>query len=114
MARILKNNRSIVNPYDGTANTTAYLIVDDLGLNKQRKQIRFDVVVYANKQARVDGRNPLPGIGGSIVVNEPDFSTYFSTAQNAKIWTQIYDYLDAVSIPGIVAGDWKKDPDEEP
>jgi hypothetical protein len=113
MARVLKNNRSIINPFDGSINSTAYLVVDDLGLNKQRKQIRFDVVVYAHKQARIDGRKPLSDIGGTIVVNDPEFSLYFSPAANSKIWQQIYDYLDIVVIPGIVAADWKKDPDEE-
>ena len=111
MGRILKPNRSILNPFDGTLNTTAYLIVDDLGLNKQRKEIRFDVVVYATKQARISNRTPL--IAQAIVVKDPEFTTYFSVAANAKIWNQIYDYLDVVSIPGIVAADWKKDPDEE-
>lgn len=111
MARVLKNNRSIVNPFDGTLNQTAYMIVDDLGLNKQRKQIRFDVAVYANKQARIDSRPPL--LAQSVVVNDPEFSVYFSVAQNAKIWSQVYDYLDVVSLPGIVAADWKKDTDEE-
>jgi hypothetical protein len=111
MARILKNNRTYPNPFDGAGYSTAYLMVDDLQINKREKSVRFTVEIYASKQARIDSRSPLAV--HRIEVGEPNFSTYFSTAQNTKIWNQVYDYLDAVPIPGVVADDWKKDPDAE-
>jgi hypothetical protein len=113
MAHILKNNKSIIDPMYGTANTTAYLVVDDVALNKARKEVRFDVVVYADKNARLNKLYPFPNIGGTVVVSGADFDTHFPPAANSKIWKQIYDYLSLIDLPGIVAADWKKDPDEE-
>jgi hypothetical protein len=112
MAYILKPNRTFVNPYDGSLITSAYMIFDDLGMNKRRRDIRFDVGVYFSRQARVDLRDPLQLI--VVSVGDPDFTTYFAPDANTKIWQQIENYIEAVGLPGIVVADWRKDPVDEP
>ncbi len=113
MAYILKAGKTYTLPYDGTLSTTVYGIVEDLGLNKQRKQMRFDLVIYASRAARVSLLQPLASY--TVVVNEPEFSTYFGASLTTNIWVQIQTYLVAVGLPPpLVVSDWKVDPQAEP
>src|SRR4051812_17859585 len=98
MAYILKNGRSITNPYDGTSNTAAYLVIDQLSIDKSVKGVHFWVAIYANQQARANRLAPIQT--HEVFANGANFDTYFPTTTNAKVWTQAYDYLEAISIEG--------------
>lgn len=113
MAYTLKAGKSIANPYDGSANTAAYGIIDDVGLNKQRKQIRFDLAIYANRNARASSLQALAIY--TVVVNDPDFTTYFASTLNTTLWAQIQTYLVAKGLPSpLNIADWQVDGQAEP
>lgn len=126
MAYVLKSGHTITNPYDGSASSTAYGIVDDIGINKQRKQIRFDIAVYANRNARVNGLQALATytvtvsdstpvtLLNSTVVNNP-FTTYFGQSLSTTLWAQIQTYLVAAGLPSpLNIADWQVDTNPEP
>lgn len=111
MAIILKNNKTYADPHTVTPNTTAYGVVDDLQINKQMKEVRFNLHIYATKEARTAGLRPLAT--HHITVIDPDFTTHFNPTANARIWTQAYTYLETLVLPGLDLRDWRKDPTED-
>lgn len=106
----LRPVRSIVSPYDGSANTTAYAIIDDVTISKRDQKVYFTLAIYANRSARLNGLRALDT--HPITASGADFVTYFSPSLTTTIWAQAQAYLLAkglVSTP-LVAADWMIDP----
>lgn len=106
----LRPTKSVINPYDGSANTTAYAIIDAASSDKRRQSAHIDLTIYANRAARIAGHSPLGSYG--VDVTQADYVTYFGPSSNVTIWAQAQAYLVARGIPNtsFVAGDWMIEP----
>ena len=110
----LRPARSIVNPYDGSVNTTAYAIIDFGSIDKEHQEARFELVVYASYEARVAKFAPLYKY--SIGAKEAEFVTYFSPSLTTNIWAQVHTYLinGGLASTPLVTADWILDARAEP
>ena len=106
----LRPGRSVINPYDGSTNTTAYAIIDGVGINKRTQSAQIDLTVFASRAARVQGRTQLEAYGVSVA--GADFATYFGPSLATTIWQQAQAYLAAKGIPNtsFVVADWMIEP----
>jgi hypothetical protein len=114
MAFRLKAGRTFEHPYSEVVISTAYAIIDDVFADKKTKTVNISLLIYINRNARVNNKLPLRAI--SINVSEPNFTTYFNPTFTTSIWTQAGNYLGngGLAGTGLAANDWEVDPLAEP
>lgn len=119
MALILNNG---VNYTDATGtvhagngtNTGPYLIVDLIRLDYLRDEVQLVIRIYASRNARVALKAGITRY--DIVVIDPDFTTYFTTAKTVR--QQARDYIVAQGFANVftdlIASQWTLDTNPEP
>jgi hypothetical protein len=114
MAWTLKATKTFSHPFSEVPIATAYALIDDIFVDKKTKTVTISLLVYVNRSARVNGKDPVKAF--SINASEPNFTTYFSPALTTSIWTQANNYLAAGGLAGtgLVVTDWQTDAQAEP
>jgi hypothetical protein len=115
MAWTLKPTKTFAHRYSEVPIQTAYAIVDSVDINKSEKRASFNLLIYVNRNARLNNKQPVDAF--NISATGSTFDTYFSPALTTTIWTQANSYLAAPNVLasiGLVAADWQVDTNAEP
>jgi hypothetical protein len=115
MAYTLKAGKTFSHNYSEVPITSAYAIVDDISINKKDKRASFNLLIYVNRNARLNNKQPVGAF--SISASGPDFTTYFAPSLTTTIWVQANNYLatgNGLASTGLEAADWQVDGQAEP
>jgi hypothetical protein len=109
MAWKLGVGKTYTHPFSEIPINTAYAIIDNIFVDKKTKTATISLLVYVNKSARVNAKDPVRAY--SINASEPNFTTYFNPTFTTSIWTQANNYLAGGGLEGtgLVVADWVTD-----
>jgi hypothetical protein len=115
MAWTLKAGKTFAHNFSEVPISSAYAIVDGFDtLNKSARRASFNLLIYVNRNARVN--NKLPVAAFNISATGADFDTYFAPSLPTSVWTQANNYManGGLASTGLVASDWQVDGQAEP
>jgi len=94
----------------GNIYSEAYLVIDQINIDKRAKEVIVFVTIYKSKQDRIDGFDQIGSLSKVYVVRADIFDELFApkSGENISIWTQAYKYVASLKENNdLIFGNWE-------